>query len=333
MIGALAARLLAPLYAVRPIPRRDLVICLHGVIAERRPGFAPELDQRLSPADFRALVGMLRRSHDIVPLAGLLEARADGRPRAALTFDDGYRDNLAVVLPLLAELDATAAVFITTGYVETGRTFWWDALGPWLAQASGVIEVAGLGRFAVGTDAGRRALYRRFSRVYLEHQPEAVAALLVEVGRALRAPPAAPSAVLSAEELRALAASGRVEIGSHLVEHAPPVRLGRAELENQLVRSCRALESWTGAPVRLLAWPNGQPADIPPEGPAMARAAGYAMALTTSAGFAAPAGARPADPFAVPRISITRGLGGAMLRARLAGLDVALDRLRRLVRP
>ena len=42
-----------------------------------------------------------------------------------ITFDDGYRNNLRA-LPLLREFGACATFFVATGFVRSGRAFWWD---------------------------------------------------------------------------------------------------------------------------------------------------------------------------------------------------------------
>ena len=44
-----------------------------------------------------------------------------------ITFDDGYFNN-KLVLPVLQELQVPAVFSITTAYVESGKSFWWDVL-------------------------------------------------------------------------------------------------------------------------------------------------------------------------------------------------------------
>lgn len=44
----------------------------------------------------------------------------------AITFDDGYRDNLINVVPILEKYQVPATFFVTSGYVGTNRLFPWD---------------------------------------------------------------------------------------------------------------------------------------------------------------------------------------------------------------
>src|SRR5262249_43940054 len=56
-------------------------------------------------------------------MAGTLPADA-----VALTFDDGYVDNLVAGKPRLAAADVPATVFLATGYSDRALGFWWDEL-------------------------------------------------------------------------------------------------------------------------------------------------------------------------------------------------------------
>src|SRR5262249_41963892 len=55
-------------------------------------------------------------------------------PSVLITFDDGYRDNLSLALPVLRELHAPAALFVATGLLSRPRLFWWDHIAFALSQ-------------------------------------------------------------------------------------------------------------------------------------------------------------------------------------------------------
>lgn len=49
---------------------------------------------------------------------------------ACVTFDDGYHDNLANAIPILAELGLPATIFVATGLLGDGRPFPWHRSAP-----------------------------------------------------------------------------------------------------------------------------------------------------------------------------------------------------------
>src|SRR5690349_16772306 len=68
------------------------------------------------PQDLRRQIEKLREwGYELVTFG---ELAADVKPgRVALTFDDGLVDNLTTLAPLLAQLGATATVFVVSGWL------------------------------------------------------------------------------------------------------------------------------------------------------------------------------------------------------------------------
>ncbi len=70
-----------------------------------------EHEMNVTPEAFRRQMHWLKENAHVIPLA---EA-ACGKAGVAITFDDGYRDNLANAAPVLASLELPATVFIVAG--------------------------------------------------------------------------------------------------------------------------------------------------------------------------------------------------------------------------
>jgi peptidoglycan/xylan/chitin deacetylase (PgdA/CDA1 family) len=77
-------------------------------------------------------IKLLATRFEIVP-AGVADLDLD-RParRVAITFDDGYRDQMAAAR-LLRRHGVTASFFISTGFVDSPRHAWWDEIA-WLTR-------------------------------------------------------------------------------------------------------------------------------------------------------------------------------------------------------
>ncbi len=104
-------------WLLRPTPRMATgarVLCYHNVLPSQARRFESHLN-------------CLIATRDVVPLSRLLSElpSLQGPSRlVSITFDDGYRDNYEVALPLLKSRGLSAAFFIVTGMIadtEAGR--------------------------------------------------------------------------------------------------------------------------------------------------------------------------------------------------------------------
>lgn len=98
------------------------ILAYHSVSDE--PGSDIET---VRPADFECQMSWLAaRGFEAVTVSDLIAeiTRPSRRRRiVAITFDDGYRDNLVTALPILQRHGFRASFYIATGYIG-GRSFW-----------------------------------------------------------------------------------------------------------------------------------------------------------------------------------------------------------------
>lgn len=73
----------------------------------------------ISPARFEQHLNWLSRRRDVVPLVETLSTST--KRRVAITFDDGFRDNLTVALPLLEKFGFPMTLFVTAGFLDDGE--------------------------------------------------------------------------------------------------------------------------------------------------------------------------------------------------------------------
>jgi peptidoglycan/xylan/chitin deacetylase (PgdA/CDA1 family) len=116
--------------AFGPRSREAFAILMYHRVADRVAGVVPPT-WNVSPAQLRGqLSGLLEMGYTAWPLKRLIEARRQGRPSPprtfAVTFDDGYENNLTQALPILHELRVPATIFIATRYLDSGQPFPFD---------------------------------------------------------------------------------------------------------------------------------------------------------------------------------------------------------------
>jgi peptidoglycan/xylan/chitin deacetylase (PgdA/CDA1 family) len=284
----------------------------------------------VSPSAFEQQLATLRQLEcRIVHVSDLAQSLASNQPPGrvvAITFDDGYRDNLETARPLLQKYDAPATLFATAGYIGKDEEFWWDTLERIFLQPGPLPDVLELGidgqryRRELGefadldaADAHRWVDWRPFrDPLTIRHQmhdelwrmlvqllpadrDEAISALLVWAG--LEAQPRPSKRPLSRSELVQLRGDGLVQIGCHSLRHPALPALSPAALRHELVASKQLLEEMLDEPVRGFSYPQGT---VSEDTETQVRSAGYEFACSSVNG-AVP---RRADVFNLPRASI-----------------------------
>jgi peptidoglycan/xylan/chitin deacetylase (PgdA/CDA1 family) len=115
-----------PLRALGARLRPRAVVLLYHRVGE--PAADP-YGQAVSPATLASHLEMLRRRYRVLPLEELLDRllrRAVPDGAVAVTFDDGYADNLTAAWPVAARQGVPMTVFVTVRPVLEGRPFPWD---------------------------------------------------------------------------------------------------------------------------------------------------------------------------------------------------------------
>lgn len=100
-------------------PKKPIILMYHRVAKDVND---PHL-LCVSPENFREHLRYLSQNKNIVRLSEILN-RNIPKNTVAITFDDGYADNLYAALPILKEFKAPATIFITAGLL--GQKFPWD---------------------------------------------------------------------------------------------------------------------------------------------------------------------------------------------------------------
>jgi peptidoglycan/xylan/chitin deacetylase (PgdA/CDA1 family) len=238
-------------------------------------------------------LAFLARRCNVVPLAEGLRALDQDDPlpprAVALTFDDGYRDQLELAAPMLAALGLPATFFLIPGLLDRTARPWWELLA-WILTRSTRGSVAWEGRTLGLSDDGqrRRSLDTVLAGLKRRDQ-QARDAALDELAE--RCAPDGKleehASFLDWDGARQLARRG-FTVASHSLHHAILAEEPAPAQERDLTLSRRRLEEELQVPVGLLAYPNGKLLDYNQATVAAARGAGYSHALTTVEGWNQP---------------------------------------------
>jgi glycosyltransferase involved in cell wall biosynthesis/peptidoglycan/xylan/chitin deacetylase (PgdA/CDA1 family) len=261
---------------VSPAQEKAVVLLYHRVDRSHRDRW----QLCVSPENFAGHLRCLRRSFRPVRLAEIAAMIADRKVRqnsVAITFDDGYRDNLIAAMPILEQMRLPATFFICGDAASEGESFWWERLEVSLQ----LMEL---------DDASAEMLHRRL--------------MVADVGerhRILAGLPAGQDTLserLSHDDLKVLARHPLADIGAHGWSHRRLDHLQIDDLRREVMENVRMLADITGASVRSFAYPFG--GSVTSELTDVVREAGIEAACTVGPG-AITVGC---DPLLIPRLEV-----------------------------
>ncbi len=297
----------------------------------------------VTPQHFAEQLEVIRQSCRPMGLAEIRRAIDSGhipRRAVAITFDDGYADNLHNAKPLLQQYAVPATVFVATAYMYERREFWWDTLERVFLQPGKLPERLTLTidgtpfhwELGEGTDCNKdnhtrhgrwnvsqrdapaphRHVYRslyRLLRCMADGERQKVldrllawASLIPDVRETHQ--------VLSPGEILRLAEDGLVEIGSHTITHPVLSALPIAVQCKEIQQSKAHLEEILGGRVNGFAYPYGSSSDYSKVTVAMVRKAGFEYACSSLAKTVW----RYSSPYELPRFLVRDWNGNEFTR-------------------
>lgn len=261
--------------------------------------FAPSDDadgEAVSVAAARSQLSYLTRHFQVVPLTHLVkQLRTSNRldPRMViLTVDDGRRNFYEYFFPLLLEFHVPATFFVVSAFIGGEDWLWTDKV-LWLAEKSRSVEELRADKI--------EDFFAKMNRLRPEARDACIDAIAIRAGVPIPAEPPSKFAPCSWSELREMADSSLVEIGSHSLSHSIFSTLTGEESMKELTTSRAQLEAGLGRPVKSFCFPNGKPIDYFPCHLEQVQNTGYSSAVMTHSGIVD----RSSDPFTLPRIGVS----------------------------
>lgn len=253
-----------------------------------------------------------------------------GRHRyAAITFDDGWRDNLTNACPLLAEHQCPATIYLVTEKLAHDSSYWPTRLGQVLCLAQSAVRdeildcadlIAAVERvpelrFSESGSISQASDLRidQFIEASKVHRDDELDAALKEWIAKADWPLAEPE-LIELADIEMLKGFPEVELGSHTNTHLRLTnKIGQEELKTEVISSKALLEDLTGTSIQSFCYPNG---DFTDAAVSLVRSA-YHLAVTTQAGI----NTAEDDLFCLKRMTMHEGVSRerGMFMARIHG--------------
>ena len=275
----------------------NTIICLHAVSEQPLPA-----GMSTTTSDFTAQLEALLAQGPPATLDAIAAGTAP-KNAFAVTFDDGYANNLHLALPILESAGVPATFFISTEHVGSGRRFWWDEVARLLQHAAsdGVsrpvleLECTGEKRSWAPSDAAHLMICERQIVAWFQPRPPEEIELTLDQLREWAGPgaptPDPAERPLTVDELLQLAASPLVTLGAHTRHHPCLLTSSPERRQEELAGSRDDIAQWTGEAPTSIAYPFGiWGSDVNEAVVDAARECGYAVGVVNGPG---PSGHNP----------------------------------------
>lgn len=273
------------------------IFYFHRVLAHADPLLPEEPDART----FDRILGWIGSQFRVLdPLEAcdrLFDNTLPSRP-AVVTFDDGYRDNYTVALPILQRQGMQAVFFVSTGFLGGGAMFN-DRVIEAVRRSTNPVKIPGRNEaLPVRSDEERQVAIARILAEIKHLPPDERLERVVELERTAAAR-RVWDIMMRPEEVAALHRAG-MRVGGHTRSHPILLALNDADARTEIEGGLDDLSSIAGERPQIFAYPNGKPGrDFDRRHVAMVEQAGCRYAFTTQPGTAS----RRSERLELPRFT------------------------------
>jgi peptidoglycan/xylan/chitin deacetylase (PgdA/CDA1 family) len=281
-----------------------------------------------STTQFTHQMEYIKAHYQPITFATLLQHLDRGEPpprRAAIvTFDDGFVDNYTNAFPVLKRLNMPATIFVSTGNVDSQKTFWYEKLSyALMSTRTNTITSPTLGSLTIGDSTESRRELIKCVVLRLKLVPDEVRLSSLDDLYAQLLPEHewvddARSGPMTWEQIKEMSAHN-IEFGSHSVTHPVLSRVPLAKLEFEVEYSKQRIESELQKPVQVIAYPVGGVEAFDDNVRAAVKKAGYRLGVSYVPGIERP---DQWDTYALRRVHIERYISDNFFKAMLAAPEI-----------
>ena len=214
----------------------------------------------LSPEVFEQHAKFLSNHRHVVSMDRLVQQLAQGEPlekgTVAITFDDGYLNNLTVAAPILAKYDLPATIYLATNYIDTGENQWIDSLySTFRSRSRHQLSLPELGSWQLADPAVTTAAYQAIASHLIEHTYTQRQTQLANIAAQLQPtaqPPRLTMTWADVQQMRQLYPN--ITLGVHTASHVD-LSTHPEKTDEEMTRSIHQLETATGDRPHHLAFP------------------------------------------------------------------------------
>ncbi|MCA9400796.1 MAG: polysaccharide deacetylase family protein [Candidatus Omnitrophica bacterium] len=290
----------------KPFP--CVIINYHSFVRDPDVSLDPHPTVTQEILRFKKQVAFLKKYFHLITLDELSRAISEGtvyhQPTAAITVDDGYKDNFQLLFPVLKENNIKATIFLNSGLINTDKRLWFRDLELHIKRSE-KMSVRFNGRdYPLADKKHKREAYLKIVS-FLKNIPTVERNNRLEgLYQKLGARTGSERDMMTWQEVKEMAAWG-VCFGAHTMTHPIVTQVPVDEAKDEIRLSKDTIEETLGIAVRHFAFPNGRPQDFNDELREYCREIGFETVASCEYG----ANASDADRMNLKRIGSEEPLG------------------------
>jgi peptidoglycan/xylan/chitin deacetylase (PgdA/CDA1 family) len=224
---------------------------------------------------------------DVISLSDAISRmKSDSKERfVSFTFDDGYRDNLSIALPIFRKYQLPFTIFVTSAFLDRQQVeYWWGQLRHLVMNYASTVGDVLKERLSMTSVEEKRRAYIKI-RGWLED-----GTIGQEAREMLFAQHRVPISdcldqdAFSVSELVEASKEPLLEIGGHTVSHRRLLQLDEKSAFEEMLHNKRQLESIIGREVQHFCYPYGDEISCGEREFRLAERAGFKAAVTSRIG-------------------------------------------------
>jgi len=221
------------------------IILMYHSVADNTKSKWIDPQNHIAADIFAEQMDFLAKNRNVIPLDELLSiVKQQKNPPSgtvAITFDDGYLDNLDVAAPILERYNFIATLFLPTKYIDRGETQWIDQVySAFKFRTNKILEwgLASIVRYNLNQTNQFEMAYKAVCKDLIIANPEKRHELLEDLKNQLTPDKLPPRLTMTWDDIKTLQKDYKCfQFGGHTLEHTDLTNVSEEVAVNELL-SC-----------------------------------------------------------------------------------------------
>ena len=243
-----------------PWKGKGAILVYHRVVKDEELEEDLELGLTVSCSSFEKHIKEIKSKYKICSIDEFVKnlKKKTNEFMVAITFDDGYKDNLYQALPILTKHEVPASIYVTTRFLNQEVDIWWYELGE-VIQNKKEINFEYQGKkfnFLLDNKKQKFLAYQNLMKLFKSLKIDAQNELIEKITNTKKRKNYS-DICLNSEEILMLEKNPLITINSHGHNHQNLKILNDEEVKYEITKSLEVLENLINRKVKHFAYPFG----------------------------------------------------------------------------